>query len=286
MHCAVCGDKNHIPIFKKYDFTLVQCLRCGLVQVENLSATFDIKHYDYYRTRMQLSDEELYEPVTAARYVQLLIRFERYRKNNTLLDIGCGEGHFLSVAKKMGWHARGIEKAPYAIEICKRFNIDVRCPDLIEADFPGNSYDIVTMSEVLEHLTQPREYLCKVNDILRTGGVLRITTPNFNCIARFLLQDKWSLIHAEHLFYFTPKTIAAIIKRCNFKLLELRTTLITLPELNRLFMDKTCDIYGINQGIRMTIEKNKFLSYLKHRVNNILNLTRLGESIECVCQKI
>lgn len=285
MHCAVCKGKKHIPVFKNDTITLVKCLRCNLVQVEDLSATFNIKLYDYYKARMQLRDEELYDPITAKRYLKLLDTFQRYRKNGMLLDIGCGEGHFLSVAKKNGWQVHGIEKAPHAVEICKRFNVGVICADLLEIDLPCNSYDAVMMSEVLEHLTQPREYLLKVNEILRKGGILRITTPNFNCITRFLLRERWSLIHKEHLFYFTPKTIKSLLKSCNFKVIEFQTKLITLPELLRLFKAKTDDPYGVNQAIRKVVEENKFLSYVKSCANSVLNLTKMGESIECICLK-
>lgn len=286
MYCAICKGGDYVGLFRKNSLTLVKCLGCGLVHVDNLSATFDIKHYDYYKERMKLSDDELYSPITTKRYIKLLNRLGCYRGNNALLDIGCGEGHFLSVAKKMGWQAQGLEKAPYALEICKRFNVNAMCADLLEVDLADNSYDIVMMSEVLEHLTQPREYLLKVNRILRKGGILRITTPNFNCITRFLLQDNWSLIYVEHLFYFTPKTLKSLLRKCNFKIIELRTKLITLPELRRLFTNKADDTYGDNQAIRKMIEENKFLSFLKNCVNTALDLTKMGESIECVCQKI
>lgn len=286
MYCSICKNNIFFSLVKKRDLTLVKCSGCGLVRVDNLSTTFDIRHYDYYKNRKKLSGEELYNPVTTKRYIDLLSRLECYRKNNTLFDIGCGEGHFLSVAKKMGWEANGIEKAPYAVEICNKFNINVVCADLLKIDLQNDYYDAVMMFEVLEHLTQPQEYLLKVNDILRKGGILIITTPNFNCITRFLLQERWSLIHKEHLFYFTPKTLELFLTKCNFRLIELRVKHITLPELYRLFKDKTNSVYHCNQVIRKALERNKFLSCLKYYVNKILNLTRLGESIECICQKI
>ena len=286
MSCPVCTKESFSLLLKKGDLTLIKCLSCGLVQVDNLLATFDIEHYNYYQDRVDFGKEEIYNPITAKRYIELLNRLECYRKNNALLDIGCGEGHFLYMAKKMNWQAKGIDKAPYAVEICKKFNINAERSDLLSLDLENDYYDVITMFEVLEHLTHPEEYLLKVRDILRKGGIFIITTPNFNCLTRLLLQKRWSCINKEHLFYFTPKTINLLLEKCNFRVIDFRVKHIALPELYRLFKDKTNGVYKRNQAIRKVVEQNKFLSYLKDYVNKILNLTGLGESIECSCQKI
>lgn len=286
MVCAICQENRFRPVFRKDDLSLVRCRDCGLVQVDNLSSVFDIAHYDYYKDRLSLSKEERYNFITRQRYIALLNKFEPYRKNNALLDIGCGEGHFLSVAKEKNWQVSGIEKAPYAVDICKKLNINVTCSDLLDMDLEPGHYDVVMMSEVLEHLTQPEKYLFKINRILRKGGILRITTPNFNCITRRLRGKKWSLIHKEHLLYFTPKVLRRLTERSNFRIIDFRTKLITLPELCALFKAGVGDPHVGNQVIRARIEDSRILSYLKGGVNSILSLTGLGESIECICQKV
>ena len=286
MVCAICQDNRSRLVFRKKHLSLVRCLGCGLVQVDNLSSVFDVAHYDYYKNRMRLSKEERYNSITRQRYIALLDNLEPYRKNNSLLDVGCGEGHFLSVAREKNWQASGIEKAPYAVDICRKLNIDVECGDLLDVDLKPNHYDIVMMSEVLEHLTQPEKYLFKINRILRKGGILKITTPNFNCITRRLRGKKWSLIHKEHLLYFTPKVLKSLSARLNFRIIDFRTKLITLPELCVLFKAGLDDPHAGNQVIRARIEDNRILSYLKDGLNSLLSLTRLGESMECICQKL
>lgn len=288
MRCAVCENNNFAILFRKKRMALIKCLDCGLVQVDNTSTAFDIKLYDYYKDRIGLTAKELYSDITAKRYIDLLKRLEIYRKNGRLLDIGCGEGHFLSLAKENGWEATGIETAPYAVQICRKLDINVMSADLLKIDLEDDYYDAVTMFEVLEHLTYPREYLSKVNDILRKGGILILTTPNFNCITRFLLQKRWSWINEEHLFYFTTRTLRQLLRKCNFSIIKLSVKHITLPELYRLFLfrDKTDGIYNRNQTIRKIIEENIFLGFLKYGTNKILNLTGTGEVIECICQKI
>ncbi|MFC1699095.1 class I SAM-dependent methyltransferase [Candidatus Omnitrophota bacterium] len=289
MACLVCEKESFSPLFKKGNLTLVKCLSCGLVQADNPSATFDLEYYDYYHNYYQniadLKEDEVYNPIDATRHIDLLNRLENYRKNNALLDIGCGIGHLLHMAKKMNWQARGIEVAPYAVEICQRFNIDVDCCDLLSLDLENDRYDAITMFGVLEHLTQPKEYLLKVHDILRKDGIFIVTTLNFNCLTKLLLQKRWSQIDEEHLFYFTPQTIRLFLKKCNFRIIDFRVKNITLPELYRLFKDQA-QVFGPHQMIRKAVEENKFLVHLKDYTNKILNLTGLGESIECFCQKI
>lgn len=287
MACLICKGKNLDFLFKKKDFLVVRCWDCGLVQLDNIANIFNIDNYQYYKNRVILAEKKHCNPYNMKRYINLLNKLERYRQTNALLDIGCGEGDFLSVAKRMNWQANGLEIAPYAIQICKKLNLDVEEGDLLKLDLKVNYYDIVTMFEVLEHFMQPKEYLQKANYILRKRGLLIITTPNFNCLTRIISQEKWRLFGKEHLSYFTPHYIKKLLKDTNFKIIEFVVKDITLPELRNPFVNKNItDIAKCNQDLREAIEKNKILLFLKEIVNSFLNLTRLGESIQCICQKL
>lgn len=287
MHCPACRNNNFIYLLQKGELRLIKCTDCKLIQMDNLAAKFDIGHYDYYKNRINMTQEDLYNPITTKRYINLLNRLESYRKNNTILDIGCGEGQFLSVAKRLNWQIRGVEIAPYAAQICRKFNIEVDCRNLLELDLPADYYDIVVMFEVLEHLTKPKEYLLKINSILRKGGILIVTTPNYNCITRRIMQNDWSLIHKEHLFYYTPHSIKKLIKGNNFKIINFKVKIITLPELWGFFLKSGSDKTHIyHQSLRKAAEESRILACFKRLGNELFNLTELGESMECVCQKI
>lgn len=287
MYCPVCENVFFSTLFTKNDFALIKCSTCGLVKVDNILEIFDVKNYDYYKNKTILSRQELYNPINRKRYISLLMRLEQYRKNNTLLDIGCGEGQFLSAAEELNWQAKGIELAPYAVEICQKFDIQAVCGNFLQTDFRNDYYDIITMLDVLEHLTQPREFLIKAYNLLRKGGALLFTTPNFNCLNRLLLQRNWRWIHKEHLFYFTPYTIKKLIKNINFKILEFKTKNIDLPELLSFFTRKSQDeSRKSNQELRMKVERSISLLFLKEVVNGLLNIAQSGESIQCLCQKI
>ena len=290
-YCPVCKKMDYKFFFKKENLRLIKCMHCGLIRFDNIPQVFDIKNYYYYKNKVTKKQQDLYNPITTKRYNNLLIKLQSFRKNNAVFDIGCGAGQFLSVAKKMNWQAKGVEISPYAVKVCKDFNLDVSCQDFLQAKIQHNYYDIVTMFEVLEHLTQPREYLLKANKILRKGGVIIITTPNFNCLTRILLRERWRLIHKEHLFYFTPASFKKLIHDTNFKVLELITKDITLPELDKLISSKKSDqtidtVVSKQQSLRKVIEERKTLLFLKNLTNILLNMTKLGESIHCICQKV
>ena len=291
MSCLVCKKINYKLLFKKEDLQLIKCMHCGLVQFDNVLQVFDVKNYDYYKDKVTKKQEDLYSSITTKRYNSLLEHLQRFRKNNAVFDIGCGIGHFLSVAKKMNWQAKGIEISPDAVKICNDFNLDVTCQDFLQVDIKRDYYDIVTMFEVLEHLTQPKEYLLKANKILRKGGVIVITTPNFNCLTRILLKERWRLIDKEHLFYFTPGSFKKLIHDTNFRVLEFIAKDITLPELHNLISgrksDKVIDnVVTEHQCLRKVIEENRTLLFLKNLANIFFNITKLGESMQCICQKI
>ncbi len=282
MSCPVCHYKEQKEVLKKQDFSLLKCRNCHLVFLDD-SHEKDVKQYNYYRDRINLEKAELYNSITESRYLELLEKIECYRKRNEILDVGCGEGHFMSVAKTNNWKVTGIEKAVYAIEICKKFNLNRVYSDLLH--LKKDHYDVVTMFEVLEHLKQPNEYLIKINEILRPGGVLIISTPNFNCLTRKLLKNRWSLINKEHLIYFTPYTIKSLLGKCNFKILEFKVKNINFPELSKVVFSESKQSYCRNQDIRKKIESNHVLSILKYSANKFLNFTMLGETIECIRQK-
>lgn len=286
MNCPVCKTEKSITILRKDTVILHRCLGCGLTYSSYVSEDFKEEIYGYYANKTGHDREKIYNPITQKRYVDLLNRISRYRKNNELLDIGCGEGHFITVAGQKGWNASGIERSVCATQICRSFSLNVINTDLLELNTGEKRFDVVTMFEVLEHLNRPYEYLLKVRDILRKKGVFIITTPNFNCITRLLLQEKWSLVSQQHTLYFTEKTVKSLLNRCGFRVVELKTKNVSLPELKKIFKKKVEKTYTRNQMLRNAIEENRPLVILKDIANNFLKWTGTGETIECLSEKV
>ena len=167
-------------------------------------------HYATYTRDNSISS------ITVSRYEELLEKFEPYRKLNRILDIGCGDGHFLAVAKRKGWEVFGTEYTDEAVAVSRAKGIEVHQGAI--QDYPAEQFDVITSFEVLEHINDGREHVRKINSLLRDGGLFYFTTPNFNSFSRKWLGGKWNVIeYPEHLTYYTVKTVTQFVAGCGLR---------------------------------------------------------------------
>lgn len=169
-------------------------------------------HYARYRRDRYVS------PFTLDKYRQLLAGFEPYRLQNRILDVGCGSGFFLDIAREWGWSSYGTEYGDEAVAFCRSKGLEAREGSLESVHFPAGHFDVVTSFEVIEHLSFTRSHLEEIHRVLRPGGLLYLTTPNFNAISRRWMKEKWSVVaYPEHLTYFTPRTLRLAGRRAGFE---------------------------------------------------------------------
>lgn len=136
----------------------------------------------------------------------------------TLLDIGCGSGSFLEIAAAMGWHATGLEPDPKAVEVCRSRGLRVYQGDISALDIAPESYDVITMGHVVEHVHDPRDLLAGCFRLLKPGGVLWIETPNLGSIGGRCYGRNWrGLEPPRHLVLFTWDSLQAILTESGFR---------------------------------------------------------------------
>lgn len=142
-----------------------------------------------------------------------------------LLDVGCGSGRFLAWMRDLGWEVMGVEPDPEAVEVAqKQFGIDVYQGILEEAGFPAESFDVITMRHVLEHLTNPITTLKECQRVLKRGGKIVVLTPNIDSLLHQLVGKAWSpLDPPRHLNLFSPHTLCICAERAGFWVSHLRT---------------------------------------------------------------
>jgi SAM-dependent methyltransferase len=139
------------------------------------------------------------------------------------LDVGCSPGALLSVARDRGWAAEGLElgraSAVYARE---HLGLQVHGISLFDYEPPPHSYDDVVLLEVVEHLEAPVEALRKIATWLRPGGLLLLTTPNFDSLFRRLHGSKWWVVNCpdEHVVFFTATTLRAALVAAGYEVLS------------------------------------------------------------------
>ena len=111
---------------------------------------------------------------------------------------------------KRGWEAAGVEINAAAARHCREARaLDVRDGTLDDGPFPPASFGAVVMADVIEHLPDPRRALEQVRELLEPGGLVAISTPDVSGWAARLLQVK----PVEHLYYFEPATLRALLGR-------------------------------------------------------------------------
>lgn len=163
-------------------------------------------------------------PGLAASIERLLGSFEVFRQKNALLDVGCGAGHLLRAAAAAKWRGVGLEVSPAAAARLRDEGLDVHHGDLLGAPLEEGTFDVVTLVEVIEHLPDPAGYLDRCLRLLRPGGLLFLTTPNFGSLSRRVLGARWRAIEVpEHLVYFSERPMRLALRRAGFRNIRIRT---------------------------------------------------------------
>ncbi|SHK37299.1 Methyltransferase domain-containing protein [Desulfatibacillum alkenivorans DSM 16219] len=136
-------------------------------------------------------------------------------KPGRVLDIGCSIGHFLALAKEAGWDAVGLELNEKAVAYAtKELGLDVRPQLLDEAGFPPESFDVVTLWGVIEHLKRPVEVISQIAEILKPGGILLTFCPNgASMVCRVLREHAATFDGRNHPSYFTPQSIKYVMEQ-------------------------------------------------------------------------
>lgn len=146
-------------------------------------------------------------------------------KPGRLLEVGCGSGRFLNRMRDAGWTVQGIDFDPgAAAHVERKYGIHVSVGSLADMHFPDAAYDVVAMSQVIEHVHDPLALLKQCHRVLRPGGRLVITTPNALSLAHRLYGRCWrGLEPPRHLHVFTPTALERSARAGGFGQLQLRT---------------------------------------------------------------
>lgn len=287
-----------------YQNNALQHTKCLITQTEDL---YPLKGYEKnYLVKSKSSgfvfcskiptEEEIYNhynnypigygadsAITTIRINEVLDGFEKFRKTNKMLDVGCGPGLFLIEAKKRGWEVYGTEFTDKQLTYLKDKGINTLKGKLNDDSFENELFDVIISSEVIEHINNPVEEIQQFHRLLRKGGVVYITTPNFNALERYLLKGDYEIIeYPEHLCYYTPKTIDLLLTQNGFKKLKITTTGISLARIKKSLKRKNNEpVSGTinDERLRENLEKG-FNKQVKNGINFFLNLFRIGNSLK------
>ena len=292
--CPACGSVAGRYKGEKSGFHLFSCRGCGTLHTSSLPDAQGAKNYDDYYVPENLTIPEFINK----RLDEIVASFSSYRQNNRLLDLGCGTGVLMHAAARAGWDAEGVEISSAAVEYVRKQGYGkVFCGKLDEARYPSNHFDVVASSEVLEHVDDPREFVCEVARVLRPGGLFWATTPHGRGVSAKLLGLKWSIVvPPDHLHLFSVGGVRSLLKNAGFRRIRIATHAVNpyelLEGLRHPAKIKESDTDLLNkERIQTSYGLNEFLSasrsrqILRDMVNGLLATTRLGDDLKIRAEK-
>ena len=150
----------------------------------------------------------------------------KYLKNGAkILDIGCGNGRFLLLLLRFGKYVLyGTEREGNSSKRASQIpEINLKIGNITKDDYQENMFDAVTLYQVFEHLTEPKETLENISRIIKKDGILVISFPNINSLQSKIFKGKWfHLDPPRHLFFLKPSDFKELLKSYGFEVIKER----------------------------------------------------------------
>lgn len=240
--CTICGSKKYVVIYeadyhreKDHDLArkfrasadellidqLVKCKHCALVFINpRLKSSLITKGY------AQGSDEVFVSQAAARErtFFKALKSIEPcIPRKGTVLDIGTAGGSFLAAAKRRGWNVYGCELNTWMVNWGnKHYGLAIRQGTLFDQQYKSQSFDMVTLWDVIEHTPDPARVIRECNRILKKDSLLIINYPDIGSWIARLMGRKWLFLTSVHLYYFTRKTIKKLLEQEGFEIITIR----------------------------------------------------------------
>jgi 2-polyprenyl-3-methyl-5-hydroxy-6-metoxy-1,4-benzoquinol methylase len=249
-YCDLCRSKTaHRKVLSHWDnayyvdkelFHVLRCEACGLAQVGNKPSgeallryypanyyAYDTAGHGFLALKAAAARVARSFPRSLANHLLLneLYVFPGHGQAS-VLDVGCGDGSALRFFRALGFaNLHGTEIDPGRRSALERDGISVTITsDLRAAALPGASFDVVRLSHVLEHVTNPRETIAECRRLLKDRGTLLLAVPNFDAPASRLFGRYFcGLQLPTHLYHFNKSTLIRLLDQYGFTVKKLRT---------------------------------------------------------------
>jgi len=277
--CNFCGIDDATVVFgpeAAQKSQIVRCNRCGLmyssprakepdhVDISRCDPMFNPLTPDHMRVlkeRLQVKDYDKTKRLLNSLYPQ----------RGKLLEVGSSLGYLLAAFCKDGWDGLGVE--PY-FQGCRyareELGLEVKSAILETAEIPDESYDVVILNHVIEHLDNPLGTLRAVNRVLKPGGHFVIETPRYDTLTFKLLGRRERSINClGHIYFFTTQTLKNLYEAAGFEQVDLSYTgrSLTMHRLlwNLGIVSKSKTVQNILEAISRRLNLNKVHLYLNLR---------------------
>ena len=225
--CPICERDEAELLFNKDSLSVVACKTCRLryvnprVDRQTLEEGYSEAYYPPDKVERIRTD--------SMEWLQMSERLTELEKQHhgkgRLLDVGCGIGTFLHLARERGWESYGVDPSKSGSDFAQEVHkLDVQCGDLFDADFPSAHFDAITLYHVLEHISELNPFLSELRRILKPAGsekkasTLVIEVPNGEGLQSRLQKADWPYVHPhDHLYYFSAHSLPKLLRKHGFR---------------------------------------------------------------------
>lgn len=227
--CPLCKSQDPTAWFTLQGYPVLRCRACGLAMLDPqpddavLASIYDDAYF------IGSDDEGLHAQASTLKRETAKLQLEEILSlmpgggvpaaGPRMLEVGCGSGDFLVEARHAGFDVRGIDVSASAVASANRALGEERARvcELEKADFGAETFDIVVLADVIEHVRAPATFLTHVQRIVKTGGIIFLATPSLDSLSARLMGRYWMEFKPEHLFYFSRRTLRHLLEGCGFE---------------------------------------------------------------------
>lgn len=297
--CKVCRSKSTITIFFLNNYRFIQCRLCKFTIIKPIPEEKERReYYKNFKYNTGFQNEKIIRKDARS----TLSFLEQLNPNKgKILDVGCGAGFFLDEAQKQNWDCIGVDFANETINYgISKFNLNLITGDFLSIKFPREKYDVITLNQVIEHLSNPMPTLKKVHALLKYNGIVCIATPNNQSIMSKIQKENFNyIIPPEHIIYFSPQNFSKLLTFFGYKIIKIRTWSYPSDFAGTIkFLIKGKQGVKKNKSSITTLEENHQRSYKKriksflfdklisYSFHKLLNINNSGSMLEIYAQKV
>lgn len=269
--CNICGSSDYRILFKEHEAQLhriVKCTNCGLLYANPQNINSE-SYSDRVESAEPLTenDSHIIKANNSIRDYKGVLEFINKEKpgKGRLLEVGAHAGVFLNYVRADGWDVVGVEPIKQFAEYAKdHFKLDVMQTTIESSDINDDSFDVVIMMHLIEHINDPASMLTTINRILKPGGMLVVETPTYDTLMfKILGRRERSLSCDQHLYFYTLETLERLLTKCGFEVIKQEKVGRTL----------SIDRFLWNVGV---ISKSALVKKTLNSVANVLGLNKLN----------
>lgn len=233
--CPICESNTFNSFVKCVDYTvsretfpIVNCSSCEfkftnpIPDLNELGSYYKSDEYISHSNTKKGFINSCYQTIRKYTLIKKLRLISKFYRTGNLLDIGCGTGEFLETCKRAKWNVLGIEPDESARRMAiDNFSLDVR-PEQDLKNLKDESFDIITMWHVLEHVPDLKGRIKELRRLLKPKGLIIIAVPNCSSLDAKLYQQYWAAYDVpRHLYHFTPNDVERLMGQFDLKVFNI-----------------------------------------------------------------